>query len=148
MGYSTEFTGKLTFKNEVTGKELAALSQYLGVDRRDIGFESDSVYECGEYGSYWFHIDFELTDDFSGIQWNKVEKFYQAEHIVNWITARMHDLGYEDFYFEGELLAQGERFDDRWRLVMSDGIASKVEFPKIGQRLTCPYCEEEFILEE
>lgn len=33
-------------------------------------------------------------------------------------------------------------------LVMTDGVARKVEFPRIGQRITCPNCEIEFALED
>ena len=144
MGYSTNFTGELKFTEELTGSELAALKGFLGQDRRSIGFNNDSIYEGGKYGSYWYHIDLEFLDDFSGIKWNECEKTYDLDCIINWLL----DKSGVDFGLTGELLAQGESYDDRWRLAIVDGKAKRIDFPRIGDKITCPHCEEEFILEE
>ncbi len=147
MGYSTDFTGELTFSNDPTASELAYLNKFLGEDRRDLGFADDSVYENGKFGGYWYHIDLELLDDFNGIKWNGAEKTYDLESIINWVTHKMHESCYTSFKLEGELLAQGERHEDRYRIVMKDGVAHKIDFPRIGQKICCPHCKEEFTLE-
>ena len=128
MGYSTEFTGQLRFKNTVTNTHLGKLNSILGKDIRDLGYDN-SIYENGKYGSYWYHIDLKITDDFSGIEWNKCEKTSELEHVVNWVSALMRIDS--DFELEGEMHAQGEEYEDRWRLVMKDGLALKVEQPRI-----------------
>ena len=147
MGYSTDFTGELKFKGELQASQLAFLKGFLGEDRRDIGYKDDSVYEGGLFGNYWYHIDLELLEDFSGLKWNGAEKTCCLQDIVNWITVKVREQ-WPDFELEGELVAQGQTFDDRWRLVMLDGIAKKVDFPRVGDRITCPHCEEEFTLEQ
>jgi len=145
MGYSTDFKGMLKFKKEPTASELAYLKKFLSQDRRDIGFETDSdVYESED--EYWYHIDLELTDDFSGLQWNGAEKTYGLNHIVNFITKQMRKK-YSDFELTGKLTAQGEDIEDRWELVMEKGLAVKKELVVKGKKITCPHCEEEFILE-
>jgi len=147
MGYTTDFEGILKFKNDLSNLDLAYLNTFLGNDRRDLGYNDDSIYENGKYGSYWYHIDLELAEDFSGIQWNGTEKCYDMEHIINFITDKMREKNPE-FELTGELLAQGEDIEDRWRLVMVDGRATKVDFPKAGHKITCPNCEEQFFLEQ
>jgi len=142
MGYSTDFKGVLKFKNEFTASKLAEISKYLGKDRRDLGYKDDSIYENGKYGDYWYHIDLELIEDFSGLQWNGSEKTYDLENIINWLMDKC------DFELEGELLAQGEDCDDRYILRIVDGRAIRIDQPRIGQRITCPHCDEEFVLEE
>lgn len=123
MGYSTTFKGKLTFKKELKAGQITHLNKFLHQDRRDIGFESDfDAYESDD--EHWYHIDLELLDDFSGIKWNGAEKTYDMENIVNFIIRQMKK-EYPDFELEGKLNAQGEKFDDRWELVMKNGKAIK-----------------------
>ena len=141
MGYSTDFEGELKFKREMKASELAALTKVLSKDRRDIGYKDDSIYENGKYGTYWYHIELELTENFDGIKWNGQEKTYDLVGIVNWLIDKFN------LELEGELIAQGEDSEDRWKLIIQDGRAIKKEWPKIGQKVTCPYCEHDFILE-
>lgn len=148
MGYSTTFEGVLRFKDPVTNEALGFLNTFLGKDRRDIGFKDESVYQGGKYGSYWYYIDFQLTDDFTGIKWNESEKAYDMEHIANWLTDMMRPL-YPDFEFEGELLAIGEEQGDVWKLVMEDGIAVKKKMAfEVDSRIKCPDCGHIFKLQE
>ena len=146
MGYSTNFDGELKFKKELTGSQLAHLKTFLGADRREIGFgEDNSPYESDD--EYWYHIDLGLTDDFSGLKWNGAEKTYDLDCIINFITKQMRKK-YKDFELIGDLTAQGEEFDDRWKLVMKNGVAKRVDVVIKGKKITCPYCEESFILED
>ena len=149
MGYSTDFRGKLKFRNELSASHIAYLLTFLGADRRDIGYDDPWDYIDGKYGKYWYHIDLEFTEDFSGLKWNDCEKTYELENIINFLTYKM-DEKFPDFDFEleGQLQAQGEDMEDRWTLFMKNGKAIKLQRPKKGKKIECPHCEEEFYLEE
>jgi hypothetical protein len=124
MGYTTEFKGELKFKKPIGLDAMRYLDSFLGKDRRKIGWGADlRAYATG--GTYWYHIDYELLRDGSGITWNGAEKAYDMQHIVNFLTKRMKEKGFEDFELCGSLLAQGEDIDDRWALDMVDGVAVK-----------------------
>jgi hypothetical protein len=141
MDYNTNFSGQLKFKNDVTSSKLAELNTFLGKDRRTIGYRDDNIYEDGKYGDHWYRINLILLDDFSGIEWNGSMKTYGLEDIVNFLIDKCQ------LELEGELLAQGEDNDDRWRLVIVDGRAVKIDFPRIGDTITCPCCDVDFTLE-
>lgn len=138
MGYSTAFTGQLKFAQEPTRSELAALRQYLNKDVREL--------EPG-IAHKFYYIDFELTDDFSGIQHSGAEKSNGMVECVNWLTEKMREQ-FPEFRLTGTLAAQGDESDDRWKLVMDKtGVASKVDDPPTGRRVVCPHCEKHFFLD-
>jgi hypothetical protein len=138
MGYSTEFKGELKFTRELTGGELAKVRSMLGEDCRDYP-EWDATHLS--------YIDLELNNDFSGLKWNGSEKTYQLEEKVNVVIKQMKKT-IPDFGLTGYLVAQGEAFDDRWTLVIENGIAINKRVEIKGQRVTCPHCDEDFIIEE
>jgi hypothetical protein len=139
MGYHTDFKGELKFGSELTGSHLAKLNAILGQDAR--------VHPEWNGHEDLDYIDLELLDDFSGIKWDGAEKTYGMVEAVNMITSILRK-DIPDFSFKGELIAQGEEFDDRWKLIIDEnGIAHKKEIIMDGKRVTCPYCEKEFILE-
>ena len=129
MGYSTDFSGVLTFKEELTATQLNKLNSFLGEDCRN--------HPEWEASAGLYYVDLELTEDFSGIKWNGAEKTYDMVDIVNMILTNMRKV-IPDFNLEGKLLAQGEDIDDRWELVMEDGLAVRREVPHTGQKVTCP----------
>ena len=138
MGYSTEFEGELKFTRELTSTELAAVKKMLWAD-------------CSDYPE-WKHfkghyIQFEFTDDFSGIKWDGSEKFYEAVGAVNTLIAEVRKT-VPDFGLTGTLYAEGEEADDRWALSIIDGQAVRVDTPPIGTKIICPHCECEFYLEQ
>ena len=138
MGYSTDFTGELTFVNDPTAKQLAKLKSFMGEDCRD----------HPEWGSKnYTYIDLEITEDFTGIQWDGSEKTYDLPEKINMIIREMRE-DFPNFGLEGKLEASGESFDDRWYLVMVNGVATKKEIVLTGTKVTCPHCEEEFILND
>lgn len=138
MGYSTEFRGKLEFANEATAKQLAKVKTFLGEDCR----------EHPEWGATNLtYINLQLADDFTGLEWNGSEKTYDLTEKVNLIIDKVREV-YPDFELTGELMAQGEDIEDRWKLRIEDGKAVKVKIQIAGRKCECPYCEEEFILEE
>lgn len=136
MGYNTDFTGKLEFTSEPSVAVIRKLKSILGEDCRD----------HPEWNSKDLtYIDFKITDDMDGIEWDdSCEKTYMADGLIDMVIGLMRQ-DFPDFGLKGELLAQGEEYDDRWRLVIgADGLAHRVEFPRIGDRVTCPFCEKEF----
>lgn len=138
MGYSTNFKGELKFSRELTASELAKVKSFLGEDVREHP-------EWKNNGLYY--IDLELTDDFSGVKWDGSEKTYGMDEAVNLIIREMRK-EVPDFGFTGTLSAQGERFDDRWQLVINaNGLAEKQDIVLTGKIITCPHCEEKFELE-
>jgi hypothetical protein len=140
MGYTTEFKGELRFTRELTGKELAAVSNMLGEDCRD-----HPEWGTGDSLSY---IDLELTNDFGGLKWDGSEKTYDLEKKVNVLIKQVRK-EVPDFGLTGSLLAQGESVDDRWALVIGEnGFATRQEVALSGKVVTCPHCDEKFVLEE
>lgn len=140
MGYNTIFEGKLLFVGEPSLAAVKVLKAMEGEDCR----------EHPEWGEPDLsYVDFRVTKDMDGIEWNDdTEKTYDADKIVNLMIRKAREID-PSFALRGELLAQGEDYDDRWRLVIKDdGFAHRIEFPRIGQRVTCPCCGEEFTLEE
>jgi hypothetical protein len=128
MGYTTKFKGTLKFKNPITVDQLKVLSPLLGEEWP---------------GGY---VQFELTKAMDGIKWDGSEKFYDAPATVDWLTEQMREQ-WPDFAFTGELQAQGEDIDDRWRLVVGeDGKARKVTLPPPGKKIECPHCRRKFYL--
>lgn len=137
MGYSTDFKGVLKFKKELTSTQLGKLNSFLGED-------------CREHPEWnrkdLSYIDLELTDDFSGIQWDGSEKTYDLVEKVQLVIDQMKK-EYPDFELEGEILAQGEDIEDRWFLVVENNVASRRDIAITGTKIKCPHCGEHFILE-
>lgn len=142
MGYSTDFVGELKFKNELTASQLAKVKSFLGEDWRD-----HPEWVCPTPKAYVNYIDLELLDDFSGIKWNGAEKTSGMVESVNLIVSETQKL-WPDFGLIGKLAAQGEEVTDRWELFIGeDGLAYRRDIPLVGQKVRCPHCDEEFILE-
>lgn len=122
MGYNTQFQGSLTFKKEPTIEELNKLETFFGEDCRN----------HPEWGNTELtYIDFELDSE-NGICWDGSEKTYDLVEKVNLIIKNMQK-EFPDFELKGQLLAQGERFGDVWRLVMIDNKAIRVDNSQILQ---------------
>jgi hypothetical protein len=139
MGYSTEFKGSLRFTTELAASQLAAVKAMLGEDCRD---------HPEWNASDLYYIDLELLDDFSGLKWNGAEKTYDLDKLVNVVIRVMREK-WPDFGLSGTLAAQGERVEDRWALTIGeDGFAHRHEIAVTGQKVTCPHCDESFILED
>lgn len=142
MGYSTEFTGQLKFTRELNSSELAYLNEFF--DENPDDHQEWLKPDINEYG----YIDFKLIKDFSGIQHNGAEKSRNQVEAVNLIIANMK-AKYPDFGLTGQILAQGEDYEDRWILKINDetGYAEELSNPIVGQKICCPHCERSFILE-
>jgi len=142
MGYSTQFNGKLEFTSEITGPQLLGLSKILGKDRRD-----HPAWPKVGGNDYWFFVDLQVTEDFTGLEWDGAEKAYGMVEVVNTILAIMRK-DFPGFGLEGRLDAQGEDIGDVWALEVSEGgTARKVPYELQGRRVECPRCHEEFVLD-
>jgi hypothetical protein len=86
-------------------------------------------------------------DNFSGLQWDGAEKTYDLIEKVNLIIHEMQK-DFPDFGLQGELLAQGESINDRWILNIENNVAVERRLAVTGNKVTCPHCGKEFILEE
>ena len=139
MGYSTEFQGRLEFTTDVTADQLAFLSMMFGKDCRD--------HPEWETADGLYHVDLRLCRDFRGVEWDGAEKTYSLEKIVNVVIHEARKR-WPSFGLKGCLLAQGEDFGDRWKLLIGeDGLACKKRVAITGTVVECPHCEQKFELE-
>ncbi|MFA7333377.1 MAG: hypothetical protein WC130_03690 [Kiritimatiellia bacterium] len=138
MGYNTEFKGVLEFTCPMDADRLAYLNGMLGDNPDDM-----PAYK--KFGLQLSYIQYELTKDFKGIQYDGNEKFYFAENACNYIIKNMQ-AKYPDFGLSGYLDAQGEDMEDRWRLVIVDGVAVREDMTIVGL-VKCPECDHKFVPE-
>lgn len=142
MGYNTDYTGVIGFSRELKGSEITHLEPYLHsqYDRREDPNNTDNV---GDFN--W--IDLEFSGDFMGLEYNGSEKSRNMEGQLQFAINRLVEKA-PDVMCNGEMLAQGEEHDDRYKIIVTN---NKVTVKKIvlkGKKVVCPNCNEEFILEE
>lgn len=137
MGYTTEFKGEFKFNQELTASQLAKVKSYMGEDCRDHP-------EWGVKGLYY--VDLELLSDFSGIKWNECEKTHDMTGLINLIINGMKK-DMPEFGLTGKFLCQGEDIEDRYEIVIKEGMAVKVDTPPSGSKIKCPHCENYFHLD-
>lgn len=123
MGYDTRFKGVLKFSNKLDIDQLKVLNEILG--------------ERIPGASY---CQFQVTKDMTGIEWDGGEKFYDAEKAAQYVIDYMRSDGFSDFGLTGELLAQGESIEDRWRLRCTGDKCERVEDRPAGEKVKCPHC--------
>lgn len=164
MGYSTKFTGHVTVTPPLNPAEASFLFAFADSrrHRRPEGPYSTRDYGYGELGrdqdnrnpynsmpegqpSFW--CNWQATADGEGIEWNGVEKFYDADIWMQYLIdhflrpgAGAQGLpGFEDFTFDhvvdGTIAAQGDMQDDVWHLVVTANTVAKVEVEAPRQRL-------------
>lgn len=115
MGYTTRFKGEIKIDPPLSPEEVTALNTFAD-DRHGDG----DVYP----GFPSFYCQWVSKKDGTAIVWDCGEKFYEAEawmnYIINHFLAEAHTLN-------GEIIAQGEDVDDRWKLVVKDNVVTKYE---------------------
>lgn len=108
MGYTTDFDGTIEVVPPLTKED----AQYL-YDFSEIRHQEVSI--GGDFPGIWCHW---VALGNSGICWNECEKFYSSaewmKHIIDNILAP------KGYTLNGEIEAQGEDPEDRWRLVVKD----------------------------
>lgn len=147
MGYSTDFSGVLKIKNDLTASQLRELNRILNSDTEDLLKEFPEAFRGDNYQAKNAYIQLELNQEFNGIQWDGSEKCYYMTEVVNVVIECMKKT-VPDFELEGSLLAQGEEPEDRWNLVINEGVAKKIDTHPQGKKITCPCCGEKFFYEE
>lgn len=136
MGYHTEFSGALLFLSPLTLEEKTLLQTFLGADCR----------QHPEWGAKELtYIDFELTHDEDGLQWNESEKSYDMVEKVNPIITQMKQR-FPLFGLQGALNAQGDETEDKWILMIRDGVAVGVNASEKVIDSVCPHCGKNIIL--
>ena len=142
MGYSTGFTGVLTFKNMLNAAQIARLNKVLGEDIRDLDDEIAKFFVDADFDA--FYIELEFTPEFDGLKWNGAEKTHGMVEAVNGIIHYMR-AEFFNFKLEGEMFAQGEDTKDRWKLKIVSNVA--FSFPidvDTSQYVECPGCGLKF----
>lgn len=141
MGYTTRFSGTLSFTKEVTVRQLVKLKSFFGEDCREHPEWSPDKYTA--------YIDLRITEDLEGIEWDdETEKNSGMVDAVNIIIREMRK-EWPDFGLTGSFIAQGEDLDDRWALVIGeDGFAHEEKLVVAGKKVECPHCHRKFIVEE
>ena len=116
MGYHTEFSGALQFKNKLTTQQLSRIKQILRQDCREHpDWERPNL----------TYIDLALLPDNSGIQWDGSEKTYHMPELVN-VMIRQMQKDFPAFGLTGVMAAQGSDIGDLWELyIAEDGFAKK-----------------------
>jgi len=106
MGHSTEYIGKLKFKNELTIPQLKKLEGLTDCYSEEINK----------------NINLEVTEDYNGLRWDGAEKTNDLEDVINFVIAQM-ELTYPLFELTGKLKCRGEEIDDIYNIVMENNVA-------------------------
>lgn len=171
MGYTTDFTGKISIEPPLSVKEMQFINKFAETRRMDCTqgpYYVDRGGMCGQatdsnvinsngppagQPGLWCQW---ISNDGDSLEWNGTEKFYDSVEWMEYIIT--HFLGSSpvarpELYFlqghvlNGSIAAQGESYDDRWTLTVVDNKVTKTDMPRVGDRITCPHCEGEFVLE-
>lgn len=145
MGYHTEFTGTLYFKNELTASQITAMSAIFGEDFRE--HPEWSKFLEPDAGSYVSWIDLQFNDDFTGIEWSGSENTYDLASCINLIVNYMESIGKPIIFEDGKIFAQGEEATDRWWLTVKNNVAKVINITVTGKNITCPSCGEQFLVD-
>lgn len=160
MGYTTEFTGSVAVDPPLSPSEIDYLRRFAKSRRfartagpyaldKESGFRGPDVIDYNQppHGQPSLWCDWEPTSDGTAIEWNRVEKFHDADiwmqylidtflkpgasvqaELAQPIPGRVYDAAFGAFTFDhvvnGVIDAQGEDPDDTWRLVVRDGRVS------------------------
>lgn len=156
MGYTTTLQGELTFNPPIELlAEIRSLKYILGKDLRELAetneFISNYIKELNKDKEKYHeinlsYIDFELTQDMNGIQWDESEKFYHIVEKTQFVIDYMRHL-YPYFGLEWDILCQWEDFKDRWILRVENNTASMAE-AKLEGYTKCPECDHIFKIKQ
>ncbi|GAA2753018.1 hypothetical protein [Kitasatospora cinereorecta] len=176
MGYTTEFTGRITVEPPLGEHEIAYLRKFAGtrrMDRANGPYYVDGTGVAGQgddadirdhgkppAGQPGLWCQWEPTDDGTAIEWNGSEKFYDAtewmaylvDHFLKPGAHAQGEPGFEDFTFDhvlnGVIDAQGEEDWDTWQLTVSDNTVSATGPVEPETMLLCGACLTEIADED
>ncbi|MGE7438007.1 hypothetical protein [Kitasatospora sp. NPDC001175] len=155
MGYTTEFTGHVTITPPLNPTEITYLRKFADTRRmnRDNGpyFVNGGApygqahdpdirdYNRPPEGQPGLWCKWEPNDDGTAIEWNGIEKFYDAtewmayliDHFLKPSGHAQGQPGFEKFTFDhvvnGTIDAQGEDPCDVWQLTVAGNVVSSTE---------------------
>lgn len=145
MGYTTVFTGRIKIEPPLDEKEIEFLRKFNATRRMnrtkgpyyvDAGGVAGQAHEADVVdhnrppeGQPGLWCQWTPTDDGAFIEWDGVEKFYEAEEWMTYIIEHFikpDAIAKASLPFlrghncNGDAEAQGEESDDRWKLVVKD----------------------------
>lgn len=152
MGYSTDFEGRINIDPPLNQSEIGYLTKfsYTRHMKRTQGpyFVENDPYNEDNTGVIHFNetpksqpslwCNFEPTEDGTALVWNGSEKTQYGkewiEYLINYFLQANEYLVadactyFKDFTFNhvcnGELIAQGEDPDDRWKIIVKDNVVT------------------------
>lgn len=155
MGYSTDFTGHVTVTPPLNPAEIAYLRKFAGTRRMNRtngpyyvngtghagqGYDADIIdFNKPDPSQPGLWCKWEPTEDGAAIEWNGVEKFYDATEWMQYLIDHFFRPGahaqgrpgFDEFTFDhvinGTIDAQGEEPDDTWQLIVIDNLASNTQ---------------------
>lgn len=149
MGYTTEFQGSIKVEPPLNSQEINFLKKFSGTRRmnrangpyyvdgtgfagqgRDPDIIDFNVPPAGQPGLWCQWVP---TEDGTAIEWDGGEKFYDAKDWMQYIID--HFIGsapvaeavfpfLQGHTCNGEIKAQGEEMDDRWKLIVQNNVVS------------------------
>lgn len=144
MGYNTYFKGRLIF-DFVSDEELQYIESFMGEDVRN-----HPEWIKNPKHKNLTHIDWQITEDKKGIEWNESEKSYDMDLTLELILDNMN-LKFPNFskkIVAGEILAQGEDQFDRYKILVNwKGQVVKKWIINNEGEVHCPHCGKDFKLE-
>lgn len=145
MGYTTDFNGRVEIKPPLNASEIEFLKKFAGtrrMNRKEGPYFVDGPGMAGQdhtpgiidynhppAGQPGLWCQWVPTDDGKFIEWNGAEKFYNSSEwmtyiIDHFLKADAKAKGALKFLkphtCNGEVEAQGEDANDRWKLVVKD----------------------------
>ena len=112
MGYTTDFSGSIRIDPPLTKAEQIRVNDF-----------AEERHEGAEFPGIW--CQWVATEDGTELEWDGGEKFYNSAAWMRWlISTYLADTGLATHTLNGEIDAQGEDPDDRWRLYVVDNVVS------------------------
>ena len=110
MGYNTEFIGSLHFNKPLSLKE----KEHFDTFKNDMNNKNSSKYTKEDICFF----EFDISNDNSYIYWDNTEKPYDISAKLKLFIKFMLENN-SDFELNGELLAQGENIEDRYKIIVN-----------------------------
>lgn len=149
MGYNTDFSGVLRFKNDITVSNLKYLETVIQEDYRD--HPEWQQYEQHFQELWVSYFNLQVTSDLCGVEWDGSEKSYSMPSVIILLTHIMRERD-PDFGLIGELRAVGEE-GEKYSIIVDGLLVETVpyqdEITRILDEITelLPYDSRHLILD-
>lgn len=154
MGYTTEFSGSVSIEPPLNAQEIEFLKKFSSTRRMDCeqgpyyvdrgGFAGQDQndpkirdYNRPPAGQPGLWCQWVPKEDGTAIEWNEMEKFYDSQEWMTYIINHFLKPGaiaagelpflQANHVVNGQIKAQGEEMDDRWKMVVKDNEVSRVD---------------------